>query len=66
MSFLLPTRSEEAERPNNEARQLREYWLARGYIVNTAVSYVGVDKNGRAIFQIQTDMVNGLPQRRAG
>lgn len=47
------------------AQRIKEYWRARGAEVTTSVYYVpGSKTNDYGEFCIQSDLVNGLPQKR--
>ena len=43
------------------AEQIVSYWEARGKDVYVWVERFGVRRNGEPLYQIRSDMVNGLP-----
>lgn len=48
------------------AQQLREYWLKRGFSVNTWIVKAkgGAQFNNQPRFDVRSDMVGGWPTRR--
>lgn len=51
------------------AARIRAYWQERGYEVTTVIvppsQINGLIQNGPAYYGVKTDMVNGMPQRKA-
>lgn len=47
------------------AERMAEYWAERGYILEWELHHDGVDAQGRALFKVVTNMVNGFPVKRS-